>query len=81
VPPERLLHVRLEDGLGWEQVCPFLGVKTPDTRFPRGNVPDEFKEVAGGFLEPGIKKALGILGVSVMAVAGAAGWWLYPRRR
>ncbi|KAH8772914.1 hypothetical protein F5883DRAFT_549912 [Diaporthe sp. PMI_573] len=79
VPPERLLHVRLEDGLGWEQVCPFLDVSIPDTPYPRGNVPDEFKEIAQGFLEPGIKKAFGILAVSVMAVAGAGAWWLYPR--
>lgn len=79
VPPERLLHVRLEDGLGWEQVCPFLNVEIPDVHYPRGNRPDEFAEISQGFLEPGIKKAFGILAVSVMAVAGAGAWWLYPR--
>ncbi|KAL2291714.1 hypothetical protein FJTKL_11919 [Diaporthe vaccinii] len=79
VPPERLLHVRLEDGLGWEQVCPFLGVDIPDARYPRGNDPDEFKKIVGSFLEPGIKKAFGILTFSVLTIAGAGAWWLYPR--
>lgn len=81
VPPERLLHVRLEDGLGWEQVCPFLGVEIPNTPYPRGNDPDEFKKIAGSFLESGIKKAFGIVTVSVLAIAGAGAWLLYPRTR
>lgn len=79
VPPERLLYVRLEDGLGWEQVCPYLGVEIPDTPYPRGNLPDEFKGIAQGFLGPGIKKAIGIVAASVVAVAGTAAWWMYPR--
>lgn len=73
--------MRLEEGLGWEQVCPFLGLEIPDTPYPRGNDPDEFAKIAGGFLKPGIKKAFGILTASVLAVAGAGIWWLYPRSR
>lgn len=81
VPPERLLRVRLEDGLGWEQVCPFLGVDIPAARYPRGNDPDEFAKIAQAVLKPGVKKALSILTVSALAIAGAGAWWLYPRSR
>lgn len=68
--------MRLEDGLGWEEICPFLGVDIPETPYPRGNDPDEFKKIAQGFLEPGVKKAFGIVAVSALAIAGAGVWWI-----
>ncbi|KAL1873483.1 hypothetical protein Daus18300_003846 [Diaporthe australafricana] len=77
VPPERLLHVRLEDGLGWEEICPFLGLDIPETPYPRGNDPDEFKKIAQKVLDPGVKKSFGIVAVSALAVAGAGAWWIF----
>ncbi len=35
--PNDLLVMRLEDGDGWEKLCPFLGVKQPDAPFVRTN--------------------------------------------
>ena len=41
-PAERLLVVKLEDGLGWEQLCPFTGDKIPEVDYPRGNEPNKW---------------------------------------
>lgn len=41
-PAERLLVVKLEDGLGWEQLCPFIGDKIPEVAYPRGNEPKKW---------------------------------------
>ena len=35
--PDSLLVLRLTEGDGWEQLCPFLGVEIPDTPFPMTN--------------------------------------------
>lgn len=51
VPKDRLLVVRLEDGLGWEQICPFLGHEVPaNTRYPRGNDPKEFVRMRNAWI-------------------------------
>jgi hypothetical protein len=31
------LTVKWEDGLGWEQICPFLDIDIPDVPYPRTN--------------------------------------------
>lgn len=40
VPPERLLVY--ETGQGWEPLCRFLGVATPEAPYPRVNTTDDF---------------------------------------
>lgn len=35
--PDDLLVVNWEDGDGWEELCGFLGVETPDASFPHAN--------------------------------------------
>ncbi|KAI1484878.1 hypothetical protein F5X96DRAFT_683262 [Biscogniauxia mediterranea] len=60
VPPEKLLVVRLEDGLGWEEICPFLGHEIPETRYPRGNDPKEFGKLLRGYVARGLIPLLGI---------------------
>ena len=53
VPKDRLLVVRLENGLGWEEICPFLGHKTPNTPYPRGNDPRDFGKMMQAWLVKG----------------------------
>ncbi|KAG6139275.1 hypothetical protein E4U28_003901 [Claviceps purpurea] len=45
LPADRLCYFRLEDGLSWEQICPFLGIPIPDEPFPDANVQENFKNV------------------------------------
>ncbi|KAI5925159.1 P-loop containing nucleoside triphosphate hydrolase protein [Camillea tinctor] len=66
VPPERLLVVKLEDGLGWEEICPFLGHEAPETRYPRGNDPKEFGKLLRGYVAKGV---IPLLGIAVSAAA------------
>ena len=42
VPADKLLVYDVKDG--WEPLCRFLGVATPDTPFPRLNTADEFRQ-------------------------------------
>ncbi|CAJ2513936.1 Uu.00g020550.m01.CDS01 [Anthostomella pinea] len=66
VPPEQLCVVRLEDGLGWEQICPFLELPIPETKYPRGNEPLEFKGVVYGLMAPHIRKAMFTMGAALV---------------
>ncbi|GIK07270.1 hypothetical protein Aspvir_002928 [Aspergillus viridinutans] len=77
VPKERLLVVKLEDGLGWEQICPFLGVPIPEEEYPRGNDVENFKALAQGYLKERSRAAmlrLGALLVPALGVSGYLGW-------
>ena len=49
-PSDRLLIVKLEDGLGWGQICPFLGHEIPKEPYPRGNDPEEFGKLVEGYM-------------------------------
>jgi Sulfotransferase domain len=46
IPAERLLVFDVAEG--WEPLCRFLGVPTPDTPFPHRNLRGDFWEVFGG---------------------------------
>ncbi|KAI0025902.1 P-loop containing nucleoside triphosphate hydrolase protein [Xylariomycetidae sp. FL0641] len=75
-PPERLLTVRLEDGLGWEQICPFLGVPVPAEPYPRGNDPEEFAQIVQDHARPGVQKAIAGLTAIAVPVLGTSVWAL-----
>ncbi|TRX91465.1 hypothetical protein FHL15_007689 [Xylaria flabelliformis] len=76
VPKDRLLVARLEDGFGWEQICPFLGHPIPATRYPRGNAPEEFKKMGDEILVPRIQKAgLMALSTALIPVLGVGAWY------
>ena len=47
VPPEQLKVCKLEDGFGWEEICPYLGVPVPDAPWPSLHTPEEFQQTAG----------------------------------
>lgn len=80
VPPERLLCVKLEDGLGWNEICPFLGVHVPETPWPTKHSTADFAIGMNVLLAPAWRRAtikLAMTLVAVMAAAGTSGWYLY----
>ena len=83
LPKDRLLVVKLEDGLGWEQICPFLDQPIPEEQYPRGNEPDKFHRIVGDYMEPRVKAAMVNFGAMVTATAGIAGYlgWRYYLRQ
>ncbi|KAI2471010.1 P-loop containing nucleoside triphosphate hydrolase protein [Annulohypoxylon bovei var. microspora] len=79
VPPKQLLVCKLEDGFGWDEICPYLGVPIPDTEWPSLNKPEEFHEVAG----PKVKRAVmkGIVGTTSMMIPVVMGLWYLRKAR
>ncbi len=64
----------LEDGLGWEEICPFLGVPKPDREWPGRNTPDEFKQLTAPAWGKAMRKT--VVGVTtILGVAITAGVW------
>ncbi|KAH7014238.1 uncharacterized protein B0I36DRAFT_48850 [Microdochium trichocladiopsis] len=76
-PKDRLLVCRLEDGFGWEQICPFLGKDIPAERYPRGNAPEEFKALFGKVTAPGLRKGAAVLVTVILVPATAIGYWYW----
>ena len=74
VPRDRLLVVRLEDGLGWEEICPFLGHGIPSTPYPRGNDPKDFGKMVEGWLAKGVFSTLATA-VALVAPMIALSWY------
>ncbi|TPX14600.1 uncharacterized protein E0L32_005292 [Thyridium curvatum] len=79
VPKDQLLEVKLEDGLGWEQICPFLGKEIPNEPYPRTNSRDEFKELHAGVIKPHMQAAMAKLVTTIIVPLAAAGAWYYMR--
>ncbi|KAK1985450.1 hypothetical protein LZ30DRAFT_779047 [Colletotrichum cereale] len=74
IPPEKLLVINLEDGLGWEDICAFLGHDVPDAPYPRVNEAEEFQTmVMEDMLASWKRTALKVAGVLV-PVIGASVW-------
>lgn len=81
MPKDRLLDVKLEDGFGWEQICPFLGIPIPAQKYPRGNAPAEFDKLLGSFIGDRLTAtAFKVLG-SIIVPAVAIGAWYYTKKR
>ncbi|KAH8681036.1 P-loop containing nucleoside triphosphate hydrolase protein [Xylariales sp. PMI_506] len=81
VPPEQLKCVVLEEGLGWEEICPFLGLPIPEEEYPRGNDPLEFKGIVEDCLAPGIKKALFSTGAALVGTLSIGAWYFLSLRK
>lgn len=78
VPAERLLVLKLEDGIDWQPVCDFLGKKAPEEPYPHGNTVAEFRVLLNGVLDQMVAEAkTRMLGVGVLATVGvcAAAWF------
>lgn len=74
VPADRMLHVHLEDGLGWEQICPFLGVPIPKEDYPDRNQPEKFQAIAQRFLQPHVNAAITRFAFVAVPSLGVLGW-------
>ncbi|KAH8900726.1 hypothetical protein GQ53DRAFT_835650 [Thozetella sp. PMI_491] len=79
VPKEQLLEVKLEDGLGWEQLCPFLGKDIPDEPYPRTNAREEFQELYASVIGPHFRSAFAKLATTILVPSIAVGAWYYLR--
>ncbi|KAF9637627.1 hypothetical protein BFW01_g8523 [Lasiodiplodia theobromae] len=79
IPPEQLLYLRLEEGITWEKICPFLGKPIPDKPIPSGkkNAPDFFHKVGMEFYKRALTGMLKrwLVYASVPAIAGGV-WYL-----
>ena len=75
-PPERLLVVKLEEGLGWKQICAFTGDKIPDVPYPRGNEPRSFETGANAIFRQYWKKWF-IQWGRLAVVAAIVGSWVW----
>lgn len=75
LPADRLLYFRLEDGLGWEQICPFLEIPIPDEPFPKPNDQENFKKEVGGWMNPRIQSAMLKLGALVVPAVGTLAYF------
>ncbi|KAH8647949.1 hypothetical protein BX600DRAFT_443284 [Xylariales sp. PMI_506] len=56
VPSGQLAVFKLEDGFGWEQICPYLGQPIPDIPYPIGNMPAQFHKEVGKIMGPVLLK-------------------------
>ncbi|KAI1500169.1 hypothetical protein F5X99DRAFT_387227 [Biscogniauxia marginata] len=81
VPREQLLVAKLEDGFGWEEICPFLGNEIPAVRYPKGNAPAEFKKIGDDIFGPKIAKFAVIAITAVLVPVTSVAAWYYTRRR
>jgi hypothetical protein len=80
-PPEKLLVVKLEDGLGWDQICLFLGEKIPDEAYPAGNDPDEFGKMIMGWMMGHWAWTLAPYAAGLAVLVATGGWWWRRGRR
>lgn len=79
IPTAQLLEVKLEDGLGWEQICPFLGKDIPDVSYPRVNDTEAFGEIVISLVKPAATAAMARLVGLVAVPAVSMGAWYYLR--
>ncbi|KAJ2992690.1 hypothetical protein NUW58_g2082 [Xylaria curta] len=77
VPPEKLKVIKLEDGFGWDELCPYLGVPIPNTPWPSLNTPEEFQTIVAPRMKTAATK--GMAGVATIMAVVAVGIW-YGRK-
>lgn len=77
VPAERLKEIKLEEGLDWEQICPYLGHDIPDVEYEKPNSANEVRDLMSQAVRPGILEAEAILGAGAAAIIGIGIWFLF----
>jgi hypothetical protein len=81
LPKDKRLIVKLEDGLGWDEICPFLNKPIPDVKYPRGNAPAEFKALGDRIVAPRIQRALAIYASTIIVPLAAGAFYFFRWRR
>ncbi|KIX05113.1 uncharacterized protein Z518_05985 [Rhinocladiella mackenziei CBS 650.93] len=76
IPPERLYVLRLEDGLGWNEICPYLGKPIPDVKYPQGQ---EHADLKARLLAPLIRDAVMKIGLLTAPAVGVGAWFAWKR--
>lgn len=71
------MTVKLEDGLGWEQICPFLDVDIPDVPYPRTNDANTYAEELESLMKESIFRAIRNIVTLVVVPIVAWGAWYY----
>lgn len=71
--------VRLEDGLGWDKLCPFIGKDIPDVPYPRVNDTAEFQRLATMDLFASWKKTGLKMASLIVPLIGASIWFARQR--
>jgi hypothetical protein len=71
---DRLLVVKLEDGLGWKKICPFLGVDIPTVPYPRMNDTKQFQENSKRMAQKGQTRSLWLMGA--MGAVAVGSWYI-----
>ncbi|CAG8253674.1 unnamed protein product [Penicillium salamii] len=74
VPTHQLCHIRLEDGLGWENICPFLGLPVPEQAYPDRNEPGKMQQLTQEMFKPMLVTAVIKLSAFVVPAVGIT-WW------
>ncbi|KAI0424056.1 hypothetical protein F5Y09DRAFT_336080 [Xylaria sp. FL1042] len=69
--------LKLEDGFGWNELCPYMGIPIPDTPWPALNTPEEFHSLARPKFQTAISK--GVAGMTTIVAVAAIGIW-YGRK-
>lgn len=78
IPADRLKVIRLEDGLDWNSICPYLGVPIPKEPYPDRNEPEKFAAKVGGLIGPLARDAATKLtATAVLPVILGWGLWRY----
>ena len=75
IPKERMLVLEIEEGLGWEKICPYLDKEVPkDVAYPRVVEHEKMKEK---FLKPILVQAALRLVLSMLLplALGVGVWW------
>lgn len=70
---------KLEDGFGWDQICPFLGHDIPAQKYPIGNAPAEFQHLVSTVIGPRVTIALAKLAAGVVVPVVSIAAWHYMR--
>lgn len=78
VPKERLRVIKLEEGLGWNELCDFLDVPLPDVKYPNF---DEHMRVRDAFISSVTKRAIANLAAAALPVVAVSIWLMWRRLR